>query len=278
MRAVESDDLLSPLHVISPVHEHIGILQQLHDAETGADRRALLYFQAQYGEFASWLHHDVGDFRMAQHWTDRALEWSQTASDPEMTAYILARKSQLGGDMRDSANGLDYGEAALELAPPRSRLKAAAAAYAAHAHALVDRPSRDSVLRMHDKARATLTDLDTSRESPWAVWMNDAYLDVERARRLSLLGEHNGADLRRGSWTSLPGNVPMRPGTLRATVTQLRELHIQHRPRCLNLYDGPSKPHLKVGRWTGRTVGAVTNMERGFSRSLICLTSFEHES
>lgn len=81
-----------------PVHEHIGIIQQLRSAATGADRRALLYLQAQYGEFASWLHHDAGDFRMAQHWTDRALEWSQTAGDPEMTAYILARKSQLAGD------------------------------------------------------------------------------------------------------------------------------------------------------------------------------------
>lgn len=110
-----------------------------------------------------------------------------------MTAYIFARKSQLTGDMRDPANVLDYAEAALELAPARSRLQAAAAAYAAHAHALVDRPSRDAVLRMHDEARATLADLDAGRDSPWAVWMNDAYLDVERARCLSLFGEHNDA-------------------------------------------------------------------------------------
>ena len=190
---VESDNLLGPLHVIPTAHEHIRIIQQLRGTATGADRRALLYLQAQYAEFASWLHHDAGDFRMAQHWTDRALEWSQTAGDPEMTAYILARKSQLAGDMRDPANALDYAEAALELAPPRSRLKAAAAAYAAHAHALAGDHTRGAVLRMHDEARATLADLDTSRDSPWAVWMNDAYLDVEHARCLSLLGEHDDA-------------------------------------------------------------------------------------
>ncbi|MEV5711887.1 hypothetical protein [Actinoallomurus sp. NPDC052274] len=110
-----------------------------------------------------------------------------------MTAYILARKSQLAGDMRDSANALDHAEAALELVPPRSRLKAAAAAYAAYAHALAGEPSYDAVIRIHDEARATLADLDTTRESPWAVWMNDAYLSVERARCLSLLGRHNDA-------------------------------------------------------------------------------------
>ncbi|GAA4638216.1 hypothetical protein GCM10023196_095070 [Actinoallomurus vinaceus] len=130
---------------------------------------------------------------MAQHWTDRALEWSQTAGDPEMTAYILARKSQLAGDMRDPDSALDYAEAALELAPPHSRVKAAAAAYAAHAHALAGGHSRDAVLRMHDEARDILANLDNDRESPWAVWMDNAYLDVERARCLSLLGKHNDA-------------------------------------------------------------------------------------
>ncbi|MFL6055439.1 MAG: hypothetical protein ACJ72W_21435 [Actinoallomurus sp.] len=190
---VDSDNLLGPRPVIPTVHEQIRIIQQLRSTATGADRRTLLYLQAQYGEFVSWLHHDAGDFRMAQHWTDRALEWSQTAGDPEMSAYILARKSQLAGDMRDPASALDYAEAALELAPPRSRLKAAAAAYTAHAHALAGGHSGDAVIRMHDEAHATLADLDTERESPWAVWMNDAYLSVERARCLSLLGKHNDA-------------------------------------------------------------------------------------
>jgi tetratricopeptide (TPR) repeat protein len=190
---VESDNLLGPRHVIPTVHEHIGIIQQFRSAATGADRRALLYRQAQYGEFASWLHQDAGDFGMAQHWTDRALEWSQTARDPEMTAYILARKSQLAGDMRDPDSAIDYAEAALELAPARSRVKAAAAAYAAHGYALAGEHGHDAALRMHDDARATVADLDNDPASPWAVWMNDAYLDVERARCLSMLGKHNDA-------------------------------------------------------------------------------------
>jgi tetratricopeptide (TPR) repeat protein/transcriptional regulator with XRE-family HTH domain len=190
---VESDNLLGPRHVIPTVHQHVSIIQQLRSAASGADRRALLHLQAQFGEFASWLHQDAGDFRMAQHWTDRALEWSQTAGDPEMTAYILARKSQLAGDMRDPGRALDYAEAALELASPRSRLKAAAAAYAAHGHALDGEYGRDATFRMHDDARATLSELDSDPGSPWAVWMNDAYLDVERARCLSMLGRHDEA-------------------------------------------------------------------------------------
>jgi tetratricopeptide (TPR) repeat protein/transcriptional regulator with XRE-family HTH domain len=188
---VESDNLLGPRHVIPTVHEHVSVIQQLRSTANGADRRALQRLQAWYGEFASWLHHDAGDFSEARVWTDRALTWSQSAGDPQMPAYIYARKSQLAGDMRDVAGALDFAEAAFDLATPRSKLKAAAAAFAAHGHAL--NGDRDATLRMIDEARATLADLDADPESPWAVWMNDAYLDVESARCFALLGDHDEA-------------------------------------------------------------------------------------
>jgi tetratricopeptide (TPR) repeat protein len=188
---VESDNLLGPRQVIPAVHEHVSVIQQLRGAATGADRQALQRLQTQYAEFASWLHHDAGDFGAARHWTDRALTWSQGVGDQEMTAYIYARKSQLAGDMRDATGAVDYAEAALELTTPGSKLSAAAAAYAAHGYALEG--GHDATLRMLDAARATLAGPNADPDSPWAVWMNDAYLDVERARCLAILGRHGEA-------------------------------------------------------------------------------------
>jgi tetratricopeptide (TPR) repeat protein len=46
---------------------------------------------------------------------------------------------------------------------------------------------------MFDAARATLADPSAEPDSAWAVWMNDAYLDVERARCLAILGRHREA-------------------------------------------------------------------------------------
>lgn len=188
---VESDNLLGPRHVIPTVHEHVSVIRQLRSAAQGADRRALQRLQAWYGEFASWLYHDAGDFAAAREWIDRALTWSQSAGEPEMTAYIYARKSQLAGDMLDAPGAVDYAEAAYELASPRSKLKAAAAAYVAHGHAL--QGDGDGTLSMLDEAHATLADLDADTDSPWAVWMNGAYLEMERARCLAILGDHDRA-------------------------------------------------------------------------------------
>jgi len=47
------------------------VIQQLREERSGADRRALLQVQAEYAEFAGWLHQDLGDFQAARYWLDR---------------------------------------------------------------------------------------------------------------------------------------------------------------------------------------------------------------
>jgi tetratricopeptide (TPR) repeat protein len=188
---VESDNLFGPAAVIPAVEAHIQTIQHLREGRGGADDRALLQMRAQFAEFAGWLHQDAGQWQTAQYWLDRALEWSHAVTDVPMTTYILARKSQLAGDMGDSASAVDLAGAAAIMAPPHSRLRAVAPTYAAHGYALAGEAA-DS-LRALDDARAVVEHLDEAPPSQWAPWLDHAYIDVQRGRCLAILGDHGQA-------------------------------------------------------------------------------------
>ncbi|MFD4906587.1 helix-turn-helix domain-containing protein [Kitasatospora purpeofusca] len=133
---VECDNFLGPRNVVADAQEHIRHIQRLRQATSGRDRQDLMEVQAEYAEFCSWLYQDSGDFRAAQYWADRAIEWSTVAGAHDLTIYTMARKAQLAGDMRDPLDTVDLAEAAQRIAPPRSRLSAMGAVYGAHGHAL----------------------------------------------------------------------------------------------------------------------------------------------
>jgi tetratricopeptide (TPR) repeat protein len=188
---VDSDNLLGPRHLIPTVHEHIRVIQQLRVGRAGADRRALLSLQAEFAEFAGWLHQDCGDFRQAQYWLDRALDWSHAVADPEMTVFVMARKSQLAGDMRDPEGAIDLADAAAAIARPGSRLHAVALTYQAHGYALAGDPA--SSMRTIDQARSMAATLEKAKEPGRATWLDGAYVEVQQGRCLSALGSHEQA-------------------------------------------------------------------------------------
>ncbi|MEV8476570.1 helix-turn-helix transcriptional regulator [Streptomyces sp. NPDC051173] len=187
---IDSDNLFGPRQLIPKVQEQINVITALREGKRGADRRQLLQVQTQFAELCGWFHQDAGDHRAAQYWTDRAFQWSHMAGDPDLTAFILARKSQLAGDMRDAVEAVDVAEAAEDAARPGTRLAAVAATYAAHGYAL--RGDSKESLRAFDHARELLHG-DLNPESTWGVWLDDAYIDVHRARSLSILGDHRAA-------------------------------------------------------------------------------------
>ncbi|MGK5543793.1 helix-turn-helix domain-containing protein [Streptomyces sp. URMC 127] len=188
---IDSDNLFGPRALIPRVQEQINAITALREGKRGADRRQLLQVQTQFAELCGWFHQDAGDHRAAQYWTDRALQWSHIAGDRDLTVYILARKSQLAGDMRDPVEAVDVAEAAEDTARPHTRLAAVAATYAAHGHAL--RGDEAECMRAYDHARDLLHAAESDPESTWGVWLDDAYIDVQRARSLSALGNHEAA-------------------------------------------------------------------------------------
>lgn len=185
---IDSDNMLRPASALPAVLGQVQVIQRLRETTRGADRRSLLTIQAQYAEFAGWLHQDVRDFHAARYWLDRALEWSQMAADHDLSTYVMARKSQLAGDMGEAADAVDLAAAAAHLARNGSRLEATAATYAAHGHALAGQQT--ACLRSVDSAREMASRLDDDPASPWATWLDNSYIEVQRARCLSILGEH----------------------------------------------------------------------------------------
>jgi tetratricopeptide (TPR) repeat protein len=186
---VDADNLHGSGCVIPAVQGQIQMIRQLREGCKGSDRRALLVMQAKYAEFAGWLRQDSRDFRAAQYWLDRSLEWSCAGGDRELSTYVMARKSQLAGDMSDAVSAVDLADAAAGMARKRSRLKATAAVYGAHGYALAGQ--RSNCLRAIDRGRAIAESLDDG--SPWAAWLDASYIEVQRARCLTTLGDHAGA-------------------------------------------------------------------------------------
>jgi hypothetical protein len=148
---IDSDNLFGPAHVIPMATRHIKLIDSLRRGRRGPDQRALLRIQSKFAEFAGWLHQDHGDHAGADHWNNRALEWSQGAMDPDLTAFILARGAQLAGDMGDPMRTLDLAEAAESMARPHSRLAVVAATFAGHSYALQD--DIDGTRRAYDHER-----------------------------------------------------------------------------------------------------------------------------
>jgi transcriptional regulator with XRE-family HTH domain len=183
----DNDNLFGPRQVIPAATGQVQAMQRIRSTVRGADLRELLRVQTQFADLLGWLHQDGGDFTASQFWMDRALEWAHLAGDQDSVTFVLARKSQLAGDMRDPVEAVDVAEAAMQLARPRSRLGAVAATYAAHGYAL--RGDRSACDRLYDQARAMLHQVEND-SSPWAMFFDAAYIGVQRARSLAVLGDH----------------------------------------------------------------------------------------
>ncbi|MFG3071751.1 helix-turn-helix domain-containing protein [[Kitasatospora] papulosa] len=199
---IDNDNLLGPRRAIEATREYIEDIKDLRKDAKGTDRHALMELQTQYAEFASWLYQDLGDFDSAQFWLDRAFQWSHTVADGDLTSYVMARKAQLAGEMRDLVDVVDLAEAAQRMARPRSRLAAVARTYESYGHALRGEPTDSE--RAIDDVRNAL-DRVSGDTTPWGVWLNEQYVEVHRAQGLEVLGKHaEAAEIFNSAIRSLP--------------------------------------------------------------------------
>ncbi|MFE3995182.1 helix-turn-helix domain-containing protein [Streptomyces goshikiensis] len=199
---IDNDNLLGPSRAVVTAREYIDTIKELRQDAKGADRHALMELQTQYAEFTSWLYQDLGDFDSAQFWLDRAFQWSHTVGDGDLTSYVMARKAQLAGEMRDLVDVVDLAEAAQRMARPRSRLAAVARTYESYGHALRGE-STDSERAIDDVRNAL--DRVSGDTTPWGVWLNEQYVEVHRAQGLEVLGKHaEAAEVFTSAIKSLP--------------------------------------------------------------------------
>jgi transcriptional regulator with XRE-family HTH domain len=200
----DADNLFGPERVLPLVHEQLLQTRQLSAAARATDRSKLLAVQAQFADLYAWLQQDTGKHKEAQYWLDRALDWAQMARHSEATAFILARKSQVAGELNDATDAVDLAEVAIRQARPgHVRAASIAATYAAHGYAI--QGDKTSCERQYARARDLLTQVEPDPSTSYGLFLNPAYIDVQRANSLVALGEHKAAaDAFAGAIDSLP--------------------------------------------------------------------------
>ncbi len=152
-----ADRMLGPRHLVGPVLAQIDVLQRLHQHTRPGTAKATLRLLAQYGEFAGWLHQDLGDIAAAMQWSDRATQWAQAAGDYQLVAYLLVRKSNIALLDSDPPTVIELAAAARMVPGPVSpRLHALAAQQEARGWALCR--NIDQFRRHLDEAATLLRD------------------------------------------------------------------------------------------------------------------------
>ena len=202
---IDSDKLFGPYQGIPIVERQLAAMKSLRRELRGEDRSRLLQLNAKYAELAAWLNQDTRNFRAAKHWIREALEISHLTGDAQLTTFILARSSQLAGDMHEPIDALDVAEAAERNATPGSRLAAVAATYGAHAHAL--QGDADACKRAYEHAHHLRQAMDPDPASPLGIWLDTAYIEAQRARSLNTLGQfHDAAESFGQALATLPAD------------------------------------------------------------------------
>lgn len=197
---IDTDKTMGATAALQGVRDQLHAIDTIRRSSRGADGRALAHMQCEFTELAGWLHQDLGEFDIAGYYLDRALELSYPSGDPELTTFVIARKSQLAGDMRDGSTAVLLAQAAAQQSP-NQRLVAIAKTYEAYGHALLGETA--DVERTYDAARVSAADF--RGPSPWGPWLDTAYIDVHRGRSMSALGRHaEAADIFRGAVAELP--------------------------------------------------------------------------
>jgi tetratricopeptide (TPR) repeat protein len=185
----ESDNLLGPNHVIPATYEQLSIMSRVGSKMRGADRVQLFKLQVEFADLLAWLYQDSRNYRDAQYWLDRALDWSYAGGDTDITAIVLARKSELASDMGESADAIGVAEAAVRCAKPDAPAIAIAATYAAHGYAL--HGDQKDCKQAYDRAHRLLeTMVDDDPMAWYGQFIDKTKVEAWRARSLSALGSY----------------------------------------------------------------------------------------
>ncbi|MFD1076383.1 helix-turn-helix domain-containing protein [Longispora fulva] len=185
----ECDNRFGARNMLPAALEQFKLVQQakLYHSDRRGDWLRLL---AEYADLVGWLHQDVGDHQAAEFWIDKSLGWATTAGDWSSMAFVMARMSQLAGEMGRGDEAVETAEAAIRMARPRSKIAAIAATYAGHGHALLG--DSDEAERSFDLAHELLSDAEPEAVN-WGQYFDEPYIQVCRAQSRTVLGRYEAA-------------------------------------------------------------------------------------
>ena len=107
-----ADNAMGPRAVLPLVLAQVATLEPLVRTARGADRKAGVRVLARYEEHLGWLAQDCGDLGAAAAHTDRARALVAELDDPNLTAYVTMRRSNIATDDDDPALALALADSA----------------------------------------------------------------------------------------------------------------------------------------------------------------------
>ncbi|OLB76584.1 MAG: hypothetical protein AUI14_18335 [Actinobacteria bacterium 13_2_20CM_2_71_6] len=199
----DSDNWLGSGDLARAVRELYGLVDRTRRAARGELRRQLLDVAALYAEFSGWLHQEVGDLNGAVEWTERALQQSQAAEDPELVAYVYVRMGQLAEVDGDGDRVIGLARAAQRERGLSPEVRALALQQEARGHA-AGGEAKPCLIKL-DEATVVAGDIFGRWTDEYRVgyYFTQHHLHAERSARLLDLGRPQDAiELYRGNQAS----------------------------------------------------------------------------
>ncbi|RKR88396.1 hypothetical protein BDK92_2717 [Micromonospora pisi] len=183
---VQNDKLFGPEYALIGVTAQLMLLDRLLGDVPPSIRPSLVRLAAQYAESAAWLNQSLNDAPAAQHWTGKALTWTNQIADPTMTAWAMYRSSQHWLIAGKPHRAVEQAEAAMVQdkkvpSPVRAALRVQ------HAHALATVGEHREAMQLLDDAHRWAADRGPGKpEGEHGSYCTSGYIEVHRGTCLRL--------------------------------------------------------------------------------------------
>lgn len=176
------DFIVDPTLRIGSVVHQVGVLDHLARDARSVARSALRSVQAEYAEYAGWLHEQVGNVASAVAWTDKAAAWAQAAGSYQIVTFTMIRRSNIAFWSGRYEEATELAAAALAspwMVPPG--LGSLAAQHQAGGHAACG--DADACQALLDQAAEQLSAREASGEDQvyWARMHRYVHFDALKA-------------------------------------------------------------------------------------------------
>lgn len=152
----ETVKMLPPAQLIDAMTGDVAILDGLRRRAVGPDRYRCGALQARYANLLSWMSQEAGDVAGALWWNDRALQWTQAAGWPGLTAWSFVRRSAMVHQFSgDGLRMVDQTRLVLDMPQASPQMKGVAATEMAYGYALAG--DREESCRALDTAMSLRT-------------------------------------------------------------------------------------------------------------------------
>ncbi|WP_143229489.1 helix-turn-helix domain-containing protein [Actinophytocola xanthii] len=153
--------MTSPVPVLGQALAHLQTVQTLTRHGDEPVRQQLWVLASRVAEYIGWMSQEAGDDAGALAWTDRAVEYALTGSDPHLASFALVRRAEVAMYRLDALGTIELARRAQADTGAGPRILGQAARCEAQGHALAgDALAYERALERAESLLATASDAE----------------------------------------------------------------------------------------------------------------------